>query len=325
MLFIVVGLLLVSFVFAAQSVPNAFSGAVTYSEDPLWDLVDSEISASIDGYGLGVVGNVDSGNSYSVMVDPQGRTGDITFYVGGIEAHPTATYEAGMFTELDLIIDDEPLYAICGNDIQEPGEQCDGSMLGIGTCENVVGILGTTGTLSCTSFCTFDYSNCTAPFCGDGVCNGGEDCSSCTADCGVCDSGSGGSSSGGSSGGSSSGGGSSGGGSSGGTYSLVSNGTYIAESTNVSSDDDDSSSDVESEGVEANRFLSMITGAVVGGGAGSWLLALVLLGSILFIFYIVRKELAAKEAAAKKKKILARKKALMRKRPVRKRVRKKRR
>ncbi len=320
MLFVVVGLLLLGFVFAIPSIPNAFSGNATYSEDPLWDLTDSEISASIDGYGLGVVGNVDSGNSYSVMIDPQGRTGEITFYIGGIEAHPTAIYEAGDFSELDLIIDEEPLYAVCGNSIQEPGEQCDGSMLGVGTCENVLGILGATGTLSCTGFCTFDYSNCTAPFCGDGACNSGEDCSSCAADCGACSSGG---SSG--SGGGSSGGGSSGGSSSGGAYSLVSNGTYVAESVNVSSDDDTivSSSDVEPENVEANRFLSMITGAVIGGGAGSWLFALVLLGLILFIFFIARKEMAAKEAAAKKKKALARKKALMRKKPARKKVKKK--
>jgi hypothetical protein len=47
--------------------------------------------------------------------------------------------------------------AICGNNIKEEGEQCDGSDLGGQTCTSL-GYSG--GTLSCYSNCTFNTSNC---------------------------------------------------------------------------------------------------------------------------------------------------------------------
>jgi hypothetical protein len=47
--------------------------------------------------------------------------------------------------------------AICGNNIKEEGEQCDGNDLGGQTCTSL-GYSG--GTLSCYSNCTFNTSNC---------------------------------------------------------------------------------------------------------------------------------------------------------------------
>lgn len=49
--------------------------------------------------------------------------------------------------------------AVCGNNIKETGEQCDGSALGGATCASR-GFAG--GTLSCQSNCTFNTSNCTS-------------------------------------------------------------------------------------------------------------------------------------------------------------------
>jgi len=54
--------------------------------------------------------------------------------------------------------------------------------------KNVLGISGAIGTLSCSSDCTFDFSNCSVPSCGDGTCSATEDCSNCVADC-ACSSG----------------------------------------------------------------------------------------------------------------------------------------
>jgi hypothetical protein len=68
--------------------------------------------------------------------------------------------------------------AICGNGVLNPGEQCDGSNLGSNTC---VSLGYTRGTLVCTSVCTLNTSACTR--CGNGVCEVGEDYSSCPADC----------------------------------------------------------------------------------------------------------------------------------------------
>ena len=70
----------------------------------------------------------------------------------------------------------------CGNGILEAGEECDGAALGGASC----GAVGcSSGTPTCTSTCTLDYSTCSA--CGvcdfDGLCELGEDCNSCPSDC----------------------------------------------------------------------------------------------------------------------------------------------
>ncbi|MDX1643294.1 MAG: zinc-dependent metalloprotease family protein [Thermoanaerobaculia bacterium] len=71
--------------------------------------------------------------------------------------------------------------AVCGNGILESGEECDGTDLGGALCGDVG---CTSGTPSCTTSCTLDYSSCTGcPQCdNDGVCESGENCEGC-ADC----------------------------------------------------------------------------------------------------------------------------------------------
>ncbi|MBC8071531.1 MAG: hypothetical protein IAG13_24600 [Deltaproteobacteria bacterium] len=90
---------------------------------------------------------------------------------------------------------------VCGNDVVEPGEDCDGRDLGGADC---VAQGYVTGTLTCAADCTFEYGACSN--CGDGnqfgveVCDGddfaGETCVSqghqggalgCTADCSAFD------------------------------------------------------------------------------------------------------------------------------------------
>lgn len=83
--------------------------------------------------------------------------------------------------------------SVCGNNVKESGEQCDGDDLGGQYCQSL-GYTG--GSLSCNPDCTFDISNCT--YCNDGICNGNETCSNCPADCGQCSSGGGGGGGGGS-------------------------------------------------------------------------------------------------------------------------------
>ncbi|HLG20591.1 MAG TPA: DUF6531 domain-containing protein, partial [Bdellovibrionota bacterium] len=75
---------------------------------------------------------------------------------------------------------------ICGNNnILDPGEECDGTNLNGQTCiSQGQGFTG--GSLSCNEDCTFDYYGCTRiqqPFCGDGICNAGENANTCPGDC----------------------------------------------------------------------------------------------------------------------------------------------
>lgn len=71
--------------------------------------------------------------------------------------------------------------AICGNNIIEGTEECDGTDLGGATCADVG---CSAGTVSCTLSCTLDFSACTScgPVCGNGICEVGEDCTTCS-DC----------------------------------------------------------------------------------------------------------------------------------------------
>lgn len=78
--------------------------------------------------------------------------------------------------------------SVCGNDVEDPGETCDGADLGGQTCET----LGNgVGTLSCSPDCQgFDLTGCGGvPYCGNGTLDPGEACdqggetSTCDADC----------------------------------------------------------------------------------------------------------------------------------------------
>ena len=85
------------------------------------------------------------------------------------------------------------LAATCGNNLLEPPEQCDGADLGGLDCTTIPGSTYTGGTLNCNPDCTFNTNQCfqaesvnltaTVPGCGDGICNNGETCTTCPADC----------------------------------------------------------------------------------------------------------------------------------------------
>lgn len=69
----------------------------------------------------------------------------------------------------------------CGDGMIGGTEQCDGANLNGATCTSQ-GFMG--GTLACTGGCMFDTGGCTA--CGNGTCDGGETCTTCPGDCGIC-------------------------------------------------------------------------------------------------------------------------------------------
>ncbi len=65
---------------------------------------------------------------------------------------------------------------LCPNGTIDSGEDCDGSNLNGKTCTTIPGGF-TGGSLACSSSCTFDTTNCTAPpLCPNGTIDSGEDC-----------------------------------------------------------------------------------------------------------------------------------------------------
>lgn len=64
----------------------------------------------------------------------------------------------------------------CGDNVIDPGEDCDGIDLDNATCADIVGA-GSVGTLGCSASCSYDISACTTPpSCGNGAIDPGEDC-----------------------------------------------------------------------------------------------------------------------------------------------------
>ena len=67
---------------------------------------------------------------------------------------------------------------VCGDSNIGSGEECDGTNLNSATCISKGYI---SGTLSCDNSCDYNYSGCSN--CGNDICDVGETCSGCLADC----------------------------------------------------------------------------------------------------------------------------------------------
>jgi len=191
---------------------NEYYGIVYVNSDPLTS-GDYILVAVIDGNIVGAQ-KIGLDGSYAIDVSPCPgvSSGEIEFFVGDSQAKveideeevdPEYDSSAPILVEANLILNQYP-NSVCGNGEINKGEECDdeNSENGDG-CSNICEVeLGYECEYSgVRSICTI------LEYCGDGFCNNGETCSSCSTDCGACQTGS---SSGGSSGG---GGGSSSGGS----------------------------------------------------------------------------------------------------------------
>ena len=105
-------------------------------------------------------------------------------FLGITIAITSCTFDTGGLKDINLS-------TLCGNNIREDNEICDGSDFGDATCENQ-GYTG--GTLRCAADCrSLSFENCTGEpsGCGDGVIAGSEECDDenvqpgdgCAADC----------------------------------------------------------------------------------------------------------------------------------------------
>jgi len=205
-------LLIITFSFISASncppsIPKTYIGSVSNNGAILTGNYEIRAKIGIDVVGIGDLSN----GQYEIDVSPcSGITGQIIFSINGVQASPTGSYNGmsdwGTQVNLNLSVNTIPSTSeTCGDGNIQLGEECDKTNLA-GRNINDCGA-GWTGTISCNTNCLIDYSNCIiGAFCGDGVCNNGETCSSCSQDCGACSTGGGGGGgSGGGGGGSSSG------------------------------------------------------------------------------------------------------------------------
>jgi|GEM_PF-3031139 len=289
------------FAFAANcppSIPKVYSGGIYDGSGFIFDekLDDAEyplramIGSDIVGYTTVI------GGDYSIKIEPCfGSTGDVTFVINGVEADQTGIYAGkedwGVSEDLDLVFNPRPPASdTCGDSAIQLGEECDGINLG-GRDVNACGD-GWAGTISCDSTCGISYSNCSlipVAYCGDGIINNGETCSTCPADVGVCDS------SGDNTGGD---GGDDGGSSTGGSTS--SGESIITVDSASATSDDNSNEDLSGLGiqelntesndaVEGEGFFSGITGAATGGMSpvGKVVLWVVVIFVIVALAYVL--------------------------------------
>jgi hypothetical protein len=59
--------------------------------------------------------------------------------------------------------DGQQTIAICGDDVVDVSEECDGSSMGTGTCSSETNGQRPSGSLSCTSQCAYDSTHCSGP------------------------------------------------------------------------------------------------------------------------------------------------------------------
>jgi hypothetical protein len=153
------------------------------------------INAMMSGVKVGST-NVVNGKYYRLPISPCANVvGDIIFSINGVEANEKGSYSGsqddwgGEVNVLNLNLNIlPPSNNPCGNGLINPGEECDGTNLAgrnITSCGQ-----GFVGTISCGLTCEINYANCTQiKYCGDGTCNNGETCSTCSQDCGACSTG----------------------------------------------------------------------------------------------------------------------------------------
>ena len=152
-------------VFAANcppSIPKTYYGTVSFDGEYLDG--SFEIRAGIGSDTIGISEVVDG--EYEIEISPcSGTTGSVIFYINGIETNEGGSYDGmddwGKIEDLYLTLDGMPPESItCGDppNVIDPGEECDGTNLA-GRSINDCGT-GWTGTISCSSTCEIDYSNC---------------------------------------------------------------------------------------------------------------------------------------------------------------------
>ena len=139
-LFLLIMLFSINFICATPMIPVVFNGSTSYSSNPSMNLQGYQINVSIGSSSYKwSVGEVQSSNFYEIMVDPQGVSGTIYFYIGGVKAQETGTYARGAFIIQDLTINTTPSGSpnpYCGDNSCNNGETCSSCSTDCGSCDD---------------------------------------------------------------------------------------------------------------------------------------------------------------------------------------------
>ena len=172
----------VSFAYAGPNPPGGppkiFSGNVYVNGSPL-STGTYTLTAWI-GSGAVSQTTVSGGHYSNLQISTSDNYGTIIFFVNGVEANETGSWnnnqnnDWGQNVYLDLNLSQTPSQtSLCGNGAVDLGEECDGINLA-GRSSTDCGS-GWTGTISCSSTCTIDYSGCTQTSSSSGGNGGGND------------------------------------------------------------------------------------------------------------------------------------------------------
>ena len=178
-------LLSLSLVLAAQPIPHAFEGQIISKDGSSAN--GKTLIAKLDGATTGQT--IVNGNTFKItVIDNTGTGGTIRFFMGGEKSAESFSFNAFEVTKTNLTFNTIPAQTIgkCGDGICAV-EECSFCAIDCpvakcnhnGVCDSAIGEDYVTAPNDCNS-------------CGDGTCNNGETCSSCSKDCGACSTSSGG-------------------------------------------------------------------------------------------------------------------------------------
>jgi hypothetical protein len=142
--------------------PKIFSGSV-YVNGALLNDGSYTLTAWIGSSAVAQT-TVSNGKYSNLQVSTSNNYGTITFVVNGVQANEVSSWnndktsDWGQKVTLNLNLSSKPpKSALCGNGPVDLGEECDGlNLAGRTSCGS-----GWTGTISCSSTCVIEYSNCT--------------------------------------------------------------------------------------------------------------------------------------------------------------------
>jgi len=158
--------------------------------DNVWHniICNLEVSGTSATLSIYIDGSLINSQSFSFPTDNNLKHGTATDT--GIGDRPIDAGSPGLIGKIDEVyfydralttteiasFSGTPSGAVCGNNIIETGESCDGNSQ---SCT----INGYSGTQTCKNDCTGFNVCTTTESCGDGICNGAETTSSCSQDC----------------------------------------------------------------------------------------------------------------------------------------------
>lgn len=153
---------------STQPIDNCYDGCQVVEPNVLPSCTADPITAYHSGGGKGTI------MSYCHLLS--GSYGNMAMTFG--EGHPCGTLPGRQADRMSaFVVSRSGTYptcfasSLCGNGVIDSGEQCDSGNLNGGSCSSQ-GFVG--GTLSCSSSCTYNTSQCNN--CGNNVINAGETC-----------------------------------------------------------------------------------------------------------------------------------------------------